>query len=261
MPSRPVRRLLGVALIAVVAVAMAGPGSVFAHIDPDPPEAPAGSTQSVGFTVEHGCDGSPTVQLDMRLPDGVSAAAAEPVDGWTGSITDNVLTFAGGPLPDDAPMTFRVSMTLPAAPGATIFFPFVQRCEEGEIRWIDLPAGDVEAEQPAPAMVLTAPDAPTSTAATPATTAAAVAPPTPSSAPPTKPDSPTTVATTDPASATTTSSSPLVIAVSTAPPTANGATGSASESGSIVFFAVVAVVVGLGAFVMWRVRRVRATPQ
>jgi hypothetical protein len=39
---------------------------VFAHIDPDPQEAPAGSVRSVGFTVEHGCDGSATVQLDMR---------------------------------------------------------------------------------------------------------------------------------------------------------------------------------------------------
>ena len=43
-------------------------------------------------------------------------------------------TFAGGPLPDDVEGTFGVTMTLPATPDTTIYFPFVQRCEVGEIR-------------------------------------------------------------------------------------------------------------------------------
>ena len=60
-------------------LAIAGVAS--AHIDPDPTEAQAGSRLTVGFTVEHGCDGSPTTQLDMRLPDGVTDALPEPVDG------------------------------------------------------------------------------------------------------------------------------------------------------------------------------------
>jgi len=91
----------------------------FAHIDPDPKEAPAGSEQNVGFTVEHGCEGSPTIQLDMRLPDGVTNAAPEPPDGWTGSVTDDIVTFIGGPLPDDVEATFRVHMILPSTPETT----------------------------------------------------------------------------------------------------------------------------------------------
>lgn len=166
-----------IALVAAActagALALAAPAA--AHIDPNPTEAQAGSTLSVGFTVEHGCDGSPTVQLDMRLPDGVTAAAPDAVDGWDGSIDGNVVTFVGGPLADDAEGTFAVTMTLPPTPDTTIYFPFVQRCEVGEIRWIGIPTepGD-DLDEPAPALFLTGP-AVTTTA--PATTPAPSTPP------------------------------------------------------------------------------------
>lgn len=145
---------------------------VSAHVDPDPAEAQAGSRLSVGFTVQHGCDGSPTVQLDMRLPDGVSGAQPEAPDGWTGTIDSDVITFTGGPLPDDRELTFRVLMTLPPTPDTTIYFPFVQRCEVGEIRWIAIPSdgSGTELDEPAPAMQLTGP-AVTMTTAAPATAA------------------------------------------------------------------------------------------
>jgi periplasmic copper chaperone A len=132
---------------------------VSAHIDPDPKEGQAGSELSVGFTVEHGCDGSSTTSLDMRLPDGVTNALPEPPAGWEGSIADNVVTFTGGPLPDSEEMTFNVRMTLPATPDTTIYFPFVQRCEVGEIRWIELPTegSSDELDEPAPAMNLIGP--------------------------------------------------------------------------------------------------------
>ena len=131
------RSLLAVTSAAVV-LSVASPA--WAHVDPDPEEAQAGSQLSVGFTVQHGCDGSPTVQLDMRLPDGIASAEPEPPDGWTGSVESNVITFVGGPLPDDQELTFRVLMTLPPTPDTTIYFPFVQRCEVGEIRWIAIPS-------------------------------------------------------------------------------------------------------------------------
>ncbi|MEP1122784.1 MAG: DUF1775 domain-containing protein [Ilumatobacter sp.] len=141
----------------------------FAHIDPDPTEAQAGSRLSIGFTVEHGCDGSPTTSLDMRLPDGVTDATPEAPQGWEGSVEDNVVTFAGGPLPDDQELTFNIALTLPSTPDATVYFPFVQRCEAGEIRWIDVPSdgSDDELDEPAPAMALIGPIA---TPAAPAAT-------------------------------------------------------------------------------------------
>ena len=76
---------------------------------PDPSEAQAGSTLSVAFTIEHGCDGSPTVQLDMRLPDGVTDAKPEPFEGFESSIDGDVISYLGGPLADDQEATFTRS--------------------------------------------------------------------------------------------------------------------------------------------------------
>jgi periplasmic copper chaperone A len=169
-------------VLAAAASTLLVPSPALAHIDPDPTEAQAGSRLSVGFTVEHGCDGSPTTSLDMRLPDGVTDARPEAPQGWQGSVEDNVVTFAGGPLPDDEELTFNVALTLPPTPDTTVYFPFVQRCEAGEIRWIDVPSdgsGD-ELDEPAPAMALIGPIATTTapqttTTVSPATTTATVA--------------------------------------------------------------------------------------
>lgn len=239
--------------LALSAVALGFATPAAAHIDPDPAEAQAGAALSVGFTVEHGCDGSPTVQLDMRLPDGVTDASPDPVDGWEGSIDGDVITFVGGPLPDDVEGTFSVSMTLPATPDVTIYFPFVQRCEEGEIRWIAIPAepGE-ELDEPAPAMLLTAPVATTSA---PATTEAPVT----SEGPATTEASPTTATadtsppTTDAVAATdvAASSSVPAVAVST---DENGNSG----TGTIVFIVSMLAIGGIGVYVWWRSRSARA---
>ena len=253
-----VRRLVSSAALASVTVlAIAGPA--FAHIDPDPDQAQAGSRLTVGFTVEHGCDGSPTTQLDMRLPAGVGDPLPDDVEGWTGSVEtvdgDTIVTFAGGPLADDVEGTFTVTMTLPATPDTTIYFPFVQRCEVGEIRWIGIPAepGD-ELDEPAPAMALTGPVAtvppdeiiPDST--TPSSSA-------PDVIEPVTTDAPTaTTAPIEPSADTTdvvTSSEPVVIAENA------DQTGS-SGTGTIVFIASIACVLGLGAFVVYRARQTRA---
>jgi len=224
-------RLVGAATIILAGLAVASPA--LAHIDPDPTEGQAGSEVSVGFTVQHGCDGSPTVQLDMRLPDGVSAPAAEPPDGWTGQVEGNVVTFEGGPLPDDKELTFRVRMILPATPDTTIYFPFVQRCEVGEIRWIDIPSDDsgAELDEPAPAMQLFGP-----------------------------------VATTQPAPAT--SVTPTTTAPSTTTPPTNPATSGPStvdvsggddggSSGTVVFVASIAAIGVVAAIVIVQSRRSR----
>lgn len=168
-----------VAAIGAIGVLYGWPSVAFAHIDPEPAEAPAGSELVVGFTVEHGCDGSPTVQLDMRLPVGVTTPVPEAIDGWTGSVDGDVVTFVGGPLPDDTPQTFRIEMTLPVQPGTTLYFPFVQRCEIGEIRWIDVPTdgSGTELDEPAPAMTLTEPVAAPSTPTT-STASVSTIPPT-----------------------------------------------------------------------------------
>jgi uncharacterized protein YcnI len=248
------RFIPSVALAAMALLAVGSPAA--AHIDPDPKQAQAGSRLVVGFTVEHGCDGSPTVQLDMRLPAGVVDAVAEPVDGWVGSVDTTpdgtIVTFVGGPLADDVEGTFGVAMTLPPTPDTTIHFPFVQRCEVGEIRWIGIPTepGD-DLDEPAPAMILTGPVAtPPPSTSPPATTTPTTTPPT------TAPGAPTTTepaaTTTDPAPATTTDTSePVVIA-------AAGDDDGGVNTGTIAFVLSIAAVLALGATVAYRSRQSRA---
>jgi periplasmic copper chaperone A len=254
-----IRRFATLALLASSALLLSS-GVASAHIDPDPKEAQAGSRLSVGFTVEHGCDGSPTVQLDMRLPDGVTDPAPEAVDGWDGSVDvvdgDTIVTFVGGSLPDDVEGTFAVTMTLPPTPDTTIYFPFVQRCDVGEIRWIGIPAepGD-ELDEPAPAMALTGP------VATPPTTEPAEPPATDPAEPPatettvTETTAADSVATTTAPAAGTTevpaTSEPLVISE-------NADGGVDSSTGTIVFIVSIVAVLGIGAFVVYRSRQARA---
>jgi len=246
------RFVLVAAACSAALLAVAGP--VSAHIDPNPTEAQAGSRLTVGFTVEHGCDGSPTVQLDMRLPEGVTDAVPEPVPGWDESIEtvdgDTIVTFAGGPLADDVEGTFDVTITLPPTPDTTIFFPFVQRCEVGEIRWIGIPVepGD-ELDEPAPAMALTGPVAV-------APTAAPVTEPTePAVTEPTTTDVPeTTTATTDPSpdpAATPGTSESVVVSTGIDKDASPG-------TGTTGFIVTMAVVIALGGFVVYRARQARA---
>ncbi len=248
-----IRRFVITAALASSGLLAVGSGAS-AHIDPDPTQAQAGSRLAVGFTVEHGCEGSPTVQLDMRLPEGVTYPEPENVDGWEGSIDtvdgDTIVTFAGGPLADDVEDTFSVTMTLPPTPDTTVYFPFVQRCEVGEIRWIGIPAEPGDAlDEPAPAMELTGPvaSAPNTDATEPppATTGPAVTEPVVTVAP-TEPDvvesSPQTTAAPD-------ASDPVS--------TGGDETGN-SGTGTLVFIVSIAAVLGLGGFVVYRSRQARA---
>jgi uncharacterized protein YcnI len=247
------RFVFSAAVVSAAVLAIGGVAS--AHIDPDPTEAQAGSRLTVGFTVEHGCEGSPTVQLDMRLPEGVTDPAAEPVDGWDGSIEtvegDVIVTFAGGPLADDVEGTFSVTMTLPPTPDTTIYFPFVQRCEVGEIRWIGVPTepGE-ELDEPAPAMALTGPIAtiPTTVPVTGPTEPEAIAPETTEAA------AETTEAPTTTEASTETSAAPA-----TSEPISTGIDEDGDpRTGTIMFIVSIAAVVGLGAFVVHRSRQARA---
>jgi uncharacterized protein YcnI len=246
-------RRLTVTAAAAVLTMLAFGGVASAHIDPDPPEAQAGSRLTVGFTVEHGCEGSPTVQLDMRLPEGVADPVTEPIDGWEGSIDtvddDTIVTFVGGPLADDVEGTFSVTMTLPPTPDTTIYFPFVQRCEIGEIRWIQVPTepGDV-LDEPAPAMALTGPVATV-----------------PTTVPVTQPTTTEPPATTGPTATTSPATTELSIVASEVPGTsepvpvaAESDDAGSSTTGTIAFIVSIAAILGIGAFVVFRSRQARA---
>ena len=142
-------------------------GIASAHVDPDPIAMEAGTSGTVAFNVEHGCNGSPTTGMKFELPDGITGVAAVDKDGWTATVTGNVLEFKGGPLAADQADHFDITFTAPSQPG-DIRFPVIQTCEQGELAWIEeAPEGAPEPEHPAPTIKITQ-GPPTSADLTPA---------------------------------------------------------------------------------------------
>ena len=71
---RPPTRRLAAALGLAAGVVASPPARPGPTSTPDPEQAPAGSTTTVGFEVEHGCEGSPTVEVSIEIPQGVNDA-------------------------------------------------------------------------------------------------------------------------------------------------------------------------------------------
>jgi uncharacterized protein YcnI len=174
--SASARRTLLVA--AITAFLFVGAGPAYAHVTANPAEAPADSYFATAFRVGHGCEGSPTTSVRVRVPAGVVSVKPEVVPGWDAEVvegpyeepvelhgrevTEGVVevTWTGGPLPDDAFTDFGLSMKLPDKAGETLYFPVVQSCEDGRHDWVEIPVdGQDEPEEPAPGITLTAADA------------------------------------------------------------------------------------------------------
>jgi len=161
-------------LIAAGAATLAVPAAL-AHVSPTQSTAAAGSSAIIGFTIGHGCEGSPTRQVTIQIPAGVTSVKPQPKAGWritikrgklpepvkdfAGSIvTVGVLevTWTGGPLPDAYFDTFNLRLGMPPKAGKTLYFKTVQRCAKGVERWIQIPVkGQDEPEAPAPAVTVT----------------------------------------------------------------------------------------------------------
>lgn len=143
-------RLLACAAALVVAAAQA-------HIVLEQPAAAAGATYKAVFKIGHGCNGSATTALTVRLPDGVHGAKPMPKAGWAltrkldtlatpytshgKTITEDVsaVTWRGGPLPDAFYDEFVVQVALPPQTGP-LWFKVLQECEQGQADWAEVPA-------------------------------------------------------------------------------------------------------------------------
>jgi periplasmic copper chaperone A len=159
--------LAGAALVAAPAAG--------AHVTTNPSTAPAGGVLKVQFQVPHGCEGSPTTSVSVRMPAGVGSVKPEVEPGWQISVKEGRLpepvevfgetvtegvtevTWTGGPLADDQFTDFGINMLISGEPGETKYFPTVQRCRQGVHRWITIPVeGQEEPDEPAPGVELTA---------------------------------------------------------------------------------------------------------
>ncbi len=148
-----------------------------AHVTLERASAPAGSYYKAVLQVPHGCKGSPTVAIRVRIPDGVTSAKPQPKPGWTLAIKRSKLpqpvdaghgrtideavsevAWSGGSLADAEFDEFKIMLKLPDRAGATLYFPVVQQCKSGVQRWIEVPEPgrpDASLETPAPALLLT----------------------------------------------------------------------------------------------------------
>ncbi|WP_432477416.1 YcnI family copper-binding membrane protein [Nocardioides sp. GXQ0305] len=175
--ARPLVRA-GAPLAALAAVAlMAAPAS--AHVTGTPSETAAGAYTVLTMSVPHGCDGSPTTEIEIQVPEPILSVTPtrnpfydvqvnmqkldEPVaDGHGGEYTERVGTVvytANEPLPEGQRDTMELSFQIPEdMAGEMLAFPTVQTCEKGETGWVEVPEEGQSAEElesPAPSFEVT----------------------------------------------------------------------------------------------------------
>ncbi len=175
-------QVLGVTAGTAV-MSIAGAGAASAHVTVEADSAVAGSSAVLAFSTAHGCEGSPTTKVTIKVPEGINSVAPTVNAGWTvtkvtkklaapvkdhhgNTLTervDRVVYTAKTPLADGYRDVLSMSVPLPEdSAGKVLAFPVVQTCTEGETAWVDLPADGQdsdELEAPAPTITVTAADA------------------------------------------------------------------------------------------------------
>jgi uncharacterized protein YcnI len=165
-------------LAAVVAIStLATPA--FAHVTAFPNTGPSEGRVTTFFSVPHGCDsdGPNTTQVSIQIPEGVIGATPEDEPGWTVEtkmreldepiegegepitdvVSEVIWTTTGAPLNEHQFRQFGIGLNIAAPDEEVLYFPTVQKCEEGATRWVNIPEsleawGDTE--DPAPYLEL-----------------------------------------------------------------------------------------------------------
>lgn len=147
-------------------------GNVAAHTSLVEETAPADGYYRVRFLVAHGCDTSPTHTVRVQIPQGVEFLSAWHKPGWTvqtvppsGTSDDDrtepvkEVFWTGSKIPANEYDYFEIQVKLPDEEGRVLYFKTIQICDDGELRWIEIPEegkSTDDYESPAPALTLTA---------------------------------------------------------------------------------------------------------
>jgi len=158
----------------LAALLLVVPAGASAHVVFSDTQAQAGGYYTGYLRVTHGCGASPTISVQVTIPEGVITARPQPKPGWQlkiatarlpqpiageggSSITQRVTAITWtGRLPVDEFDEFGLSMKLPTTPGA-LYFPTIQRCEKGENSWTTIPPSPEHwhhVPSPAPMLIL-----------------------------------------------------------------------------------------------------------
>ncbi|AEF41502.1 DUF1775 domain-containing protein [Hoyosella subflava] len=145
-----IRRSVTMAAAVVLSGVIAGAPAA-AHVLVDRVEPVGGGETSVVFAFEHGCEGDPTVALELTVPGGVEPRSTDEPDGWHAHIHGDVITWSGPPITDGDRAEFVLTAHITGAPGEVFLFPTSQRCEGGSsYHWAD---ADPSAPEPAPSFI------------------------------------------------------------------------------------------------------------
>jgi periplasmic copper chaperone A len=157
-----------------------GMGQALAHVALLERTVVQGAYFRAAFKVGHGCEGSPTTQIVVELPEGVVGAKPMPKAGWQvrtdiqklavpvdahgKTITERVarVSWTGGSLPDAQYDEFVMQVQVLAGPGP-IWFVVNQVCEKGNNPWTEIPASGTSTQGipfPAALLEVVAPKAP-----------------------------------------------------------------------------------------------------
>ncbi|MGE4337945.1 MAG: YcnI family protein [Pigmentiphaga sp.] len=167
---------LAAAAVALVALPLS---PVSAHVTLAQSQAQVGVRHQAVLRVPHGCQGSSTIGLRVRIPEGFIGVKPQPKPGWAldvvrgeyaqphrlfgSQVSSGVqeIRWNGGPLLDEHydEFVFVGYASGDLTPGDVLYFPVVQECEQGVSRWIDRPAPDSppatdHSDAPAPALTL-----------------------------------------------------------------------------------------------------------
>ena len=156
---------------AVVGISVLAIGPSFAHVTISPGEATANSYTVATVSVPHGCEGSATTSITIKMPKELievtptrnalwdvtktTAKLDTPIKAEDGDeITekvDTVVYTAKTPLPDGYRDAFELNFQVPDEAGKTLVFPVIQKCVKGETAWTEVTTdGAAEPEHPAP---------------------------------------------------------------------------------------------------------------
>lgn len=229
-----------IAAVVVIGAVVGLAGAATAHVEVQPAEAPAGQPATFSFRMPNEDPKADTISLQVRFPAGpvVTGVAAPPMDGWTIAITNRPLPAPvtvgattvtevvdtitwTGALPPGRADYFNVTTGPLPSDAAEIVFSATQTYSDGQVVVWDQPEVAGGAEPAHPAPVLTI------TGATAA------------------------VATTTPALTT----------VTTAAAAQTEGDGGSSNVGTVMFVAVIAVIVAGGVLLYRSVTRRQAKPE
>ncbi len=142
--------------ILVAIISCLASTSLLAHPVFENSQVSAGVVFKAELMITHGCGNSPTVKVIVDVPEDVLKITPQIKDGWSIETKESKLDtprevfgmtrtkytsqiiWSGGSVPVDFFDVFSF-IVIPPANAATLYFPTIQVCEEGEDRYTTIP--------------------------------------------------------------------------------------------------------------------------